>query len=364
MAGAAPLPMGRHRFQDLSLPSQPRDRSRPLAEILARRGHRTRQPRRRPRLEDVRGPLHDREPGLHRRRAATARRAGRRPSRTPGTCSSTRPTACASSTMSTSWPPSSGRPARPRAGSAGCSRVSRPGMRECEAVAPPRLERHAALVPPDAHGGAAGHPRPAQPGRPAHRAGRPVHDRVRHLGRADLPGRVRGRGCDRSCRPGSRDYVERLVGPYFAAVAEWYGALRVGQTGGALQEIIDRHLGDPFFGIFLNPGHQLHLDEWVNSPIAPGSTVELRSGMAFQVDIIPATGTTYFTTNIEDGVALADASLRAAFAARLPGRVGADPGAPAVHGGRPRHRPASRTSCRSRTSRPTCRRSCSAPTGP
>ena len=29
MAGAAPLPMRRHRFQDLSLPSQPRDRSRP-----------------------------------------------------------------------------------------------------------------------------------------------------------------------------------------------------------------------------------------------------------------------------------------------------------------------------------------------
>ena len=40
--------------------------------------------------------------------------------------------------------------------------------------------------------------------------------------------------------------------------------------------------------------------------------------MAFQVDIIPATGTDYFTTNIEDGVALADASLRAAFAAAHP----------------------------------------------
>jgi hypothetical protein len=122
------------------------------------------------------------------------------------------------------------------------------------------------------------------------------------------------------------DYVERLVGPYFEAVAEWYAALRVGQTGGALQEIIDRRLGDPFFGIFLNPGHQIHLDEWVNSPVAPGSTIELRSGMALQVDIIPATGTAWFTTNIEDGVALADESLRAAFAARYPSawdRIGA-----------------------------------------
>ena len=34
---------------------------------------------------------------------------------------------------------------------------------------------------------------------------------------------------------GIRDYVERLVGPYFEAVAEWYGALHVGQIGGELQ---------------------------------------------------------------------------------------------------------------------------------
>ena len=43
-----------------------------------------------------------------------------------------------------------------------------------------------------------------------------------------------------------------------------------------------------------------------------------RSGMVFQVDIIPATGTDYFTTNVEDGLALADESLRTAFAARYP----------------------------------------------
>ncbi len=114
------------------------------------------------------------------------------------------------------------------------------------------------------------------------------------------------------------DYVERLVAPYFTAVVDWYEALHVGQLGGALAAIVDRHLGDPFFGIFLNPGHQLHLDEWVNSPVFAGSTIELRSGMALQCDIIPATGTPYFTTNIEDGLALADESLRAAFASAYP----------------------------------------------
>jgi hypothetical protein len=120
------------------------------------------------------------------------------------------------------------------------------------------------------------------------------------------------------------DYVDRLVAPYFEAVADWYGALRVGQTGGALYEIVHRHIGAPFFGVSLNPGHLIGLDEWINSPVAPGSRVELRSGMAMQVDIIPATGTEYFTTNIEDGIALADSSLRAEFATAYPeawGRV-------------------------------------------
>jgi hypothetical protein len=117
---------------------------------------------------------------------------------------------------------------------------------------------------------------------------------------------------------GIGDYVERLVGPYFEAVAEWYAALRVGLEGGVLQEIIDRRLGDPFFGIGLNPGHLIGLDEWVHSPVFRGSTVGLRSGMALQVDIIPATGTDYFTTNIEDGIALADEELRRAFSAAFP----------------------------------------------
>jgi hypothetical protein len=118
---------------------------------------------------------------------------------------------------------------------------------------------------------------------------------------------------------GIGDYVEKLVGPYFGAVAEWYGALRVGITGGVLHEIVARRLGDPFFGIFLNAGHQIHLDEWVNSPIWADSPVILRSGMAFQVDVIPATGGPYFTTNIEDGIALADEALREEIAARHPG---------------------------------------------
>lgn len=115
-----------------------------------------------------------------------------------------------------------------------------------------------------------------------------------------------------------RDYVEKLVAPYFRAVTAWYEIVGIGVTGGELYDVIHQYLGDPFFGVSLNPGHLIHLDEWVSSPIYAGSTERLASGMTLQVDVIPATGTAYHTTNIEDGIALADEPLREAFAERYP----------------------------------------------
>ncbi len=115
-----------------------------------------------------------------------------------------------------------------------------------------------------------------------------------------------------------QDYVDWLVKPYFSAIVEWYEALAIGATGADLFDAIQRHLGDPRFGVGLNPGHLIHLDEWVHTPIFVGSTIPLRSGMALQCDVIPATGGPYFTTNIEDTVALADESLRAELATRYP----------------------------------------------
>lgn len=117
---------------------------------------------------------------------------------------------------------------------------------------------------------------------------------------------------------GIRDYVEKLVAPYFEAIVSWYEHVGIGVTGGQLYNIIHERIGDPFFGVQLNPGHLVHLDEWVNSPVYAGSTETLRSGMALQVDVIPATGTPYFMTNIEDGIALADEALRDAFAQKYP----------------------------------------------
>ena len=115
------------------------------------------------------------------------------------------------------------------------------------------------------------------------------------------------------------DYVERLAAPYFDCAAAWYETVGIGVTGGEIDAMVKARLGDPFFGLILNPGHLIHLDEWMNTPIYPRSTERLRSGQAIQLDIIPATGTAYATANIEDGIALLDERGRAEFRERHPG---------------------------------------------
>jgi Xaa-Pro aminopeptidase len=316
VAGAAPLAMRRHRFQDLSLPGQPRDRSRTLTDILGDEGiaSGTRvgvigwKPYADRSMLDVPSFLADELRRLAGPRGTVDNAVdllidpaeGLRVINEVEQLAAMEAAACATSS--------------------GVYRLLtglRPGLRERDAVAllgwdGTPLSCHLMLTagPRATYGLLSPGDREIERGDPFTvafgiwgalncRAGFVVEDA------AELPGSIRG-------------YVDRLVAPYFAAVAEWYEALRIGQTGGALHAIIERHLGDPFFGIFLNPGHLIGLDEWVNSPIGPGSTVELRSGMAFQVDIIPATGTPYFTTNIEDGIALGDEGLRATFAARYP----------------------------------------------
>jgi hypothetical protein len=107
-----------------------------------------------------------------------------------------------------------------------------------------------------------------------------------------------------------RDYIEKLVAPYFLAVTDWYQAIGIGVTGGELDAIVRKRIGDPFFGLFLPPGHIISLDEWPNTPVYPGSTERFVSGQAVQMDIIPATGSAYFTSNMEDGIALLDAAGR------------------------------------------------------
>ena len=104
----------------------------------------------------------------------------------------------------------------------------------------------------------------------------------------------------------ARDYVDRMAAPYFACAAEWYETIGIGVSGGELDAIARRHLGGTFFNLVLNPGHLIHIDEWMNTPVYPGSKELLVSGQAIQCDIIPAAGRPYIGANIEDGIALLD----------------------------------------------------------
>ena len=105
------------------------------------------------------------------------------------------------------------------------------------------------------------------------------------------------------------DYVSNFAGPYFEAMQEWFSLMKPGVPGGQIWSMIHDRLPFEQFGIFLNPGHLIHLDEWISSPVYQQSDVPLHSGMAIQVDVIPSSAS-YFSTRMEDGIVLADATLR------------------------------------------------------
>ena len=101
-------------------------------------------------------------------------------------------------------------------------------------------------------------------------------------------------------------------------MAEWLNALRIGEAGGALYSLIQRLLPFEKYGIFLNPGHLIHFDEWLSSPIYANSPLPIRSGMVMQSDVIPSSPV-YSSTRMEDGFAIADHTLRAEIRAGYPG---------------------------------------------
>jgi hypothetical protein len=116
----------------------------------------------------------------------------------------------------------------------------------------------------------------------------------------------------------SEGYLDRLAVPYWRAIATWYAALRIGAAGGELFAQIGSLLEGEAFSSSLNPGHLIHYDEWLDSPIRRGSDDPIASGMVIQCDIIPTGIRPGWTANCEDTVAVADAPLRAEIAARHP----------------------------------------------
>ena len=113
-------------------------------------------------------------------------------------------------------------------------------------------------------------------------------------------------------------FMQQVVTPYYKAIATWWGALRIGISGDAMNSAVMNALAGASWKPALNPGHLVSIDEWTHSPIRPGSTEQLASGMALQCDIIPAPMPNGWALNCEDTVALADANLRADLAINFP----------------------------------------------
>ncbi len=115
-----------------------------------------------------------------------------------------------------------------------------------------------------------------------------------------------------------RDYVARVAAPYFEATATWYETMRVGATGDALHHAVHDRLDPVGLRVGLNAGHLIATDEWTHSLVAKDSRQRVRSGMYFQADFFPLTGTPHFGAFAEDGVVVADTRLRRELAARYP----------------------------------------------
>jgi Xaa-Pro aminopeptidase len=114
-----------------------------------------------------------------------------------------------------------------------------------------------------------------------------------------------------------RDYVEKLAKPYFAAIASWYERIGANVTGGEIFELVDGIIPKSKFGWQLNPGHLSSTEEWLSSPIYPGSDIKFKSGSIVQMDIIPSLPP-YCGVNAEDGICIADESLRKKISSEYP----------------------------------------------
>ena len=123
---------------------------------------------------------------------------------------------------------------------------------------------------------------------------------------------------EQDLRPESERWLERMAVPYWQAMAIWYESLELGVPGSALFDTITGLLEGEAFESSLNPGHLIHYEEWLDSPIRDGSDDPLASGMVIQSDIIPTGIGPGWTVNCEDTVALGDEALRTEIRARHP----------------------------------------------
>lgn len=85
-----------------------------------------------------------------------------------------------------------------------------------------------------------------------------------------------------------KGYLDAVAKPYFNAVVHWLENIHIGMKGRELYDSIENVLPKEKYGWTLNPGHLCADEEWLSSPVYPESEEVLKSGMLFQIDIIPS----------------------------------------------------------------------------
>lgn len=118
--------------------------------------------------------------------------------------------------------------------------------------------------------------------------------------------------------PGNaKDYLEKVVKPYFKAYVTWLETIRIGMKGKELYQAIEEVLPKEKYGWKLNPGHLTAEEEWLCSPVYEGSKEILKSGMLLQIDIIPSVKG-YGGVSAESTVVLADDLLKKELSEQYP----------------------------------------------
>jgi len=117
------------------------------------------------------------------------------------------------------------------------------------------------------------------------------------------------------------DYDEKflkIASTYFEGLITWYETAKLGVEGGTVFAAVSETLARGGLRSALNPGHLTGHDEWIHSPVRPKSMERLRSGMPFQIDIIPVPLRDGWSLNCEDPVTLADSALRLELKTKYP----------------------------------------------
>jgi len=97
---------------------------------------------------------------------------------------------------------------------------------------------------------------------------------------------------------------------YWLTIAEILSEYRVGLPCARIHEIAANRLGDPKYHVVLNATHYTGTEEWLNAPVYKDSPYVIGDGSHIQIDLIVSNPDPVFCCICEDAVVIASADMR------------------------------------------------------